>query len=216
MGLKAQSTGEPRELIPCLTSDGKTITYLAVVVGVYDLGTQSGGQYGPNHQILVTFELHRKRGPAKDKAGRVFLISNFYNLSFGEGSNLRKDVEKILGRKFTDAEAKDGFDVETLLGKACRLQIEHKTKDGKTRAIIGGLMSLDEDDPTPETESDEVYYEIDSSRTVPDSIPDWIGKLIRRSKEFGGSGGSGGSSKGNGAGQPVGTAVSDDDDDIPF
>lgn len=179
MGMKATSTGEARELIPAKS-------YLAVVCGVYDLGTQSGGAYGAKHQILIAWELHNRKGPVRDKEARVLTISNFYTLSFGDKANLRRDVESMLNRRFTETEAKEGYDVEDLLGIACRLQVEHGFKaDNTPKDLVGSIMALDEDDEQPKPELNHVYFEIiGPSCDIPKEVPEWIQKIIKKSPEW--------------------------------
>lgn len=211
--LRAKDEGEPRKPIPAGN-------YFAIVCGVYDIGTQTGGQYGPKHQIIVQWELHKRKGPMRNEKGDVMTTSNFYGLSFGDLSNLRHDVEAMLGRKFTAAEAKSGYDIEELLGKPCRLQIVHDTKaDGKIKDMIGTIMPLDEDDEKPKGEVDEVYFEINlHDLTVPSSVPEWVAKIIRRSSEFIGEKAgtaTGGGSSGRQTAR-VGVGAPMQDDDIPF
>jgi hypothetical protein len=182
MGLMAKSggNGEPRELVP---AGG----YFAVVCGVYDIGTQAGGMYGPKRQFVVTWELHKKSGPATDSQGRALTISNFYTLAFSEKANLRHDVESMLGITFSEATVRDGFDIETLLSVPCRLRVVHgKKADGSPRDEIGSLMPLDEDDPKVQPALDHHYFEIrPGEREIPDWVPKWVANKIAESQEFG-------------------------------
>jgi hypothetical protein len=178
MPITAKSNSVPREVVP----QG---SYLAIVIGVYDLGTQNGGQYGPQHKVLFTWELHKRSGPFKNKQGNVVTINKFYTLSFGEKATLRKDVEGMIARTFTKEEAKNGFDVEQLLGKACRIQIVHEKKnDGAISDRVGSVMALDEEENAPEAELDQFSYELDPSKGVSESVPEWIRKMIWASTEW--------------------------------
>jgi hypothetical protein len=104
-------------------------TYLAVVVGCYDLGTQQGGKYGPKHQVLLQYELHsKKKGVVRNKEGDPVLISAWYGLTFSDKSVLRKHTEAILQRSFTAEEAKEGYDVANLVDMGCRVSVLHKDK----------------------------------------------------------------------------------------
>lgn len=200
MGLKAKDTGggEPRELVPAGN-------YLGRVCGVYDIGTQAGGMYDPKHQIVVTWELHKRKGPARNGKGEVLTISKFYTLSFHEKATLRKDVEALLGQSFDDGTE---FDVESLLGMSCRLQVVHtKKQNGDPRDAIGALMPLDDDDSVPKPELDDVYFEIRPDHAIPDNVPKWVRKKVEESVEYGG--------KSNGTTRaPVAAGVADDD--IPY
>lgn len=202
MGLKAKDTGggEPRELVPAGN-------YIGRICGVYDIGTQAGGMYDPKHQIVVTWELHRRKGPARNGTGAVLTISKFYTLSFHEKATLRKDVESLLGQSFDDGSE---FDVESLVGLSCRVQVVHQKKaNGDPRDAIGALMPLDEDDPTPKPELDDVYFEIRPDHAIPDNVPKWVQQKVSESLEYGGG-------KKNGAPRPAPVGAGAVDDDIPY
>lgn len=177
--LLATNKAEKRDLIPAKT-------YLAIVCGVYDLGTQTS-QFGDQHQIYISWELHRAKGPVRDKEGRVQTIGKFVTLSFNEKANLRKDiVQPMLGRTFTEDEAKSGYDVEQLVGLACRLQVDHVVKPDKSiRDQVGSIMALDEDDDAPRPELNHVYFEISGiGCDIPREVPEWIGKMVKKSPEW--------------------------------
>jgi hypothetical protein len=163
--------------------------YLGVIVGLYDIGTQQG-PYGAQHKIITITELHRKRGPATDSKGRPLTVPTFYSLTFGsmngKKSRLRADVETITGRVFTDQEAEEkGFDVQDLLGLTYRLTVApHQSKEGKAQSKITAVMPLDEDDPRPQAEADQVYYELDPTEPIPSGVPKWIAGFIERSQEW--------------------------------
>lgn len=221
MAIVAKQSGETREPVPAGN-------YFGVIVGVYDIGTQEGGKFGPKHQIVVQFELHKKKGVCRDKEGQPLRISKFYALAFGEKSALRPDVERILGRKFTEEEAKEGYDVTQLLEKTCRLVVTHDKKDdGSVRDQIDQITSLDEDDPEITPESDSVVYELDPERGFDDTVPEWIQKMAQRSAEWQKANGKAparsspakaavGAGKPAGKGKPGREPGEDDDDDNPF
>jgi hypothetical protein len=121
------------------------------------------------------------------------VIPQFYSLSFnsmnGKKSKLRSDVETITCRVFTEEEAeRDGFDIESLVGQAYRLTlVENVRPDGKKLAKVSTCMALDEDDPKPESQADEVYFELDDQTIKSgklDGIPKWIARFIERSEEW--------------------------------
>lgn len=178
MAITAKSTGMPRDPVPAGN-------YFGVVVGVYDIGTQEGGKFGPKHQIVVQLELHKRKGVVRDKEGNPLRISKFYNLAFSDKADLRKDCEKILNRKFTPEEAKEGYDVTQLIDKACRLTVANEEKDdGTIRDQIDSFMAMDEDDPEIEPESSSVVYELWPGDEFKDEVPEWIQKLAQKSQEW--------------------------------
>ena len=178
MGIIARQNGEARKPVPAGN-------YFGVCVGVYDIGTQPGNKFGPKHQVILQFELHRKKGPARDEAGKPLLISKFYNLAFADKSTLRHDVESILGRSFTEAEAKRGYDISQLLEVDCRLTVHHAAReDGGVRDEIGTFMVCDDEDPKIEPVSDAVVYELTPGKEISDSVPEWVRKKIEACSEW--------------------------------
>lgn len=211
MGLVAKQTGDAHKPVPAGN-------YFGVLIGVFDIGTHASPKYGPQHQVVMQFELHKKKGVARNDAGKPLTISKFYTLSFGEKSNLRADVERILGRKFTEEEAKKGYDITELIDRACRLTIVHEESDGKTRDKIDAVTALDEDDPAIKGESDTVVHD-DIDSEPGDDVPEWIANLVRKSAEWSKKGGGNGkaTAKTNGHAKASARAAGDDDDDdIPF
>jgi hypothetical protein len=208
----AQSRGEARAPVPAGS-------YFGVVVGVFDIGTQEGGKFGPKHQVVIQFELHKRKGICRSEDGKILTISKFYNLAFSDKADLRKDVERILGRKFTPEEAKTGYDVSDLIDKGCRIVVTHEKKDdGSIRDQIESVAPLDtEDDPKIEAQSDGIVYELEPSKAFVESIPQWIQKLAQKSQEWqakGGSPSSNGSAKASNGSRK--REPGDDDDDQPF
>lgn len=227
MAITAKTEFEPRDLVP-------PGNYFGVVVGVYDIGTQPSEKYDPVHKIILQFELHKKKGPALTAKNEPLMISGFYPLAFGinqktkKASKLREAVEGILGKTFTDAEAKAGYDVTRLLEKGCRLTVAHDKdeKGNPTYDYIKSYMPLDDDDPQIESLSNCIVYELDTASDIPDDVPKWVQKQIRKSLEWVKVHGAAShddkakpkahvGGNGNGNGKPARDA-GDDDDDVPF
>lgn len=77
-----------------------------------------------------------------NETGRPFIVSNSYTMSLHERSNLRKDLEKWRGKKFTPEELK-GFDLEALIGVNCQLLVTHNEgKDGNMYANVDAIAPL--------------------------------------------------------------------------
>ena len=68
-------------------------------------------------------------------------ISKEYSFSIGDKSTLRKDLQAWRGQPFTEEELM-GFNLESILNKACQLQIIVEEKDGRTFNNIAGIMAL--------------------------------------------------------------------------
>ncbi len=143
--------------------------YLGRCNGVYLLGTQPGYQGGdPQSQIMLTFELHKRKGPCLTNGGKgdfILEASRIMSLWASPKSILIEFAGAMRGEPYTEDELKGleksgGFDPEPLLGQCCRLALEDKTTNGKTKTIIKSVSALDsEDDKAPKAFGDEVYWD---------------------------------------------------------
>jgi len=114
-------------------------THAAVCCDVRDLGvleTTWQGQTKRQHKILVSWQIDEPRDD-----GKPYLVSKRYTLSLHEKAGLRKDLEAWRGRAFTEPELQQ-FDVESIIGKPCLLQVMHRQSGGDTYANVAGIMGL--------------------------------------------------------------------------
>lgn len=116
-------------------------THQAVCVDVIDKGiVEMPGYDGKppkkKHMISIAWQLNEARDD-----GKRFLVYRRYSLSLNEKASLRKDLESWRGKAFT-REEEMGFDVETVIGVNCLLNVQHRTKDGKTYANVVSIMPL--------------------------------------------------------------------------
>jgi hypothetical protein len=70
----------------------------AVCVDAVDLG-ELDTRFGSKHKLSLIFELEEV-----DQEGKRFIVGKRYTWSLNEKSNLRKDLERWLGRKFKSEE----------------------------------------------------------------------------------------------------------------
>lgn len=165
--------------------------YVATCYGLVDLGTHANPVFGgEQHKILVQWEVPEVRGEFERDGQKVNLpraISKRYTLSLSEKANLRKDLESWRGRKFTTQELA-GFDLRTLLGATCQLQIVHDTsKEGRTYANIAAIMALPKGTPKPKPENPTMFFSFEEAGdkpTLPNGLPEWIANIVKESKEW--------------------------------
>ncbi len=95
------------------------------------------------NKIRLTFELPLEKQIFKEgEEAKPVVISQDYTFSMAPKANLRKLVEGIIGTTLADHEA-DSFDVDSIIGMPCLLNIIHKTsKAGKERAEIANASPL--------------------------------------------------------------------------
>lgn len=102
-------------------------THAAIVVGVIDLGTHDTmyqGQKKQAHKIRLVFETPF----AKTSEDKPFIVVEKWTYSLAPSANFRKLLESWRGKKFEDSEK---FQVKSLLGVKCMIQVIHSPKKGE-------------------------------------------------------------------------------------
>jgi len=102
----------------------------ATVVSTLDLGMEEG-QRGAKDYVAVDFEIDSKN----PESGENFRLRRKFTKSTHEKSKLRPAIEGILDRRLTPAEERE-FDLESLIGRECVLEVEHVHIDGHTFARV--------------------------------------------------------------------------------
>lgn len=154
-------------------------THAAVCDMVVDMGIQDGGQYAPKHKVYLRWQIPGERVEFEkdgEKVNKPAVIGRTLTLSLSEKGNLRPMLEAWRGRRFT-AEELRGFDVSSVLGKACMLNVVHEDKGGKTYANIAGLLAMPKGIPTPRLDGDPVLYD-DDNRDSWNNLRPWMQEKI--------------------------------------
>lgn len=134
--------------------------YQAVCFDVWDIGIQKSiyeGRVSVAKKIVIGWEVDER-----DPRGKRQRLCGWYTLSLGKKANLRRDLTSWRGREFTTEELKGkGFDMNTLVGANCMLNVIHK-EDGKPKVSAVTAMPKNLPKIAPET---------------PREIPEWIKKF---------------------------------------
>ena len=195
--------------------------HLARCYRIVDLGTQKSeymGQVKYQHKIMLGWEIHGtddKGQPLRMRDGRPFAIFKNYTLSWSEKANLRLELQSWRGKPFTQEEMRR-FDLETILGKWCMLNIIERP------AKTGGSVYSNVDGVTPVPaiiRQNGLPEAINPNEMFNLSTPDWamfeqfsenLKKKIQASPEYEKA------KTGVKAPAPVGGMDDDDLSDIPF
>lgn len=109
-------------------------------VVVLDLGTHRDakfldkkGQPVKRHLVQIQFELDQMMEINGEQ--KPMMATMRQTLSLGEKANLRKHLETWRGKKFSEADIKEGFDLSKILGKPALLNIQH-SDDGKYANVM--------------------------------------------------------------------------------
>jgi hypothetical protein len=153
--------------------------YLAMCNGVYMLGSQPGYKGAAEKpQVMLTFELHKRKGPARRSDGNILEISRIMSFTFNEKATLTEFAAALLNEHYTEArleqiKGEGGFDPELLLGRGCWMDViqEKGSESGKLKNKITGVSPLDpDDDAPPAMETDDVYWDWTLGHEVPNRI----------------------------------------------
>jgi len=179
MSIKAPITERIFELVPAGS-------HVARIYQVIDIGTEEGFQGKQQHKVRIMLELPNKKKVFREGEGeKPFSIGQEFTLSMFELANLRGFIEGIKGG-MTDEEASE-FDVESLLGEPCLVNIIHKksARTGKDYAIVAsaspipsGLVCPPQINPSSKLSYDEFDY------TLYGSLPNWLQERISATPEF--------------------------------
>lgn len=109
----------------------------AVCVDVVDEGFKPT-QFGDKHKVRFVFQI----GEQTTKGYR-FSVSAWFNLSMHENASMRQFLEQWRGRPFTEVEINTppGFDLESVIGVPCTINVVHNVSNGKTYANISAVAA---------------------------------------------------------------------------
>ena len=136
--------------------------HVAVCVGVWDLGNTAVTFNTTNetkilHKILIRWEIDEELQQEGEYKGKKKCVEQTYNFTFHEKSNLRRAVESWIG-KLKDDVIMVGFDLESLIGQACMLNIVHNIDEhGKTWVNVNNISKLPKGLQPFETDNLETY-----------------------------------------------------------
>lgn len=158
-------------------------SHIAVCNLVADLGMQPGSAAypAPKQKVFIRFEIPAER-VEYEKDGRKIsgpaVIGSFFTASMHEKAMLRNRLEGWRGRVFTDEEA-GNFDVSSILGKPCMLNVVENSVGDKTYTNIASISPLPRGIAAPTAENKLLYYAEDDKGDF-DLLPDWIKEKIEK------------------------------------
>lgn len=158
--------------------------YTAVSSAIIDLGLQRNEQFGKTQRkfMMIWTIIGEEIEINGEKQPRT--ISKEYSFSLNEKSTLRKDLQAWRGKTFSEEELK-GFNILTILNKACQLQIILEEKNNKKYNNIAGIMSLPKGSTIEELENT-YYFDMENFETWGNfqKIPNWIQEKIKKAENL--------------------------------
>jgi len=133
----------------------------------------------PVESLFLSYEL--PECPRED--GAPFRIGKQMAISHFEKANLSQHVTALRGNALTRDE-QEGFQVQSLLGKACNIIVTHTMKDnGDTVAKIQSVAQHTGKVPKPVTELAFLDFE-NQDQTILDSLPAWLQAIVAQGKPY--------------------------------
>ena len=178
-----------------------------VCVAVIDLGTQYNQIFNKEQpKVMITWEL--PDFPLEGENDITFrLISKEYTAVLHAKSNLSIDLVSWRGKQFAPEEL-EGFDIKTVLGANCLVNVVHNDKGYANVAAVARLPK----GMTKRVATYALMYDMDEGvMAIPPNVPEWIEKKIKASKEY--IAASGGQAE---PPDPSEGQVPVDDEDLPF
>jgi hypothetical protein len=181
MALKAPSgNNTSRQIAP----EG---AYPARCYQIIDLGTtmQTGQFPGKKRKVQFIFELPTETYEFEKGEGlKPFYARSIYNLSMNEKAVLRRDIESWAGKKMSN-EIAGNFDIFTLLGRPCIVNITHIEKGDATYANIIGMSPLPKGMVCPPAFNTALCYNTEEhDEAVFSQLPEFIQDKIKMSDEW--------------------------------
>lgn len=146
----------------------------AVLADIRDMGMREStwnGETKMKHKVLFVFLTDEVFGSEVEDpvtgemvevpeflVGRPRAVSQMFTMSLHENAALRKFIKQWFGRDLPDEEIKKGFDLESLIGRQCQLNIGIDERNGRHYANINAVMKLGRGQAGPEIPEDYVRF----------------------------------------------------------
>ena len=159
-------------------------THLAVCNMLIDLGLQTSEVYkNTTRKVLIGWEIPGETIKAED-GEHPRTLSKRYTASLNESANLRQDLAAWRGRDFT-AEELEAFDLRSIVGKSCLINVIHRDSNGKTYANIQNIMALPKGMEKGKLSDKPVVYDMDNDPiSAVEELPKWIADIVIKSQTY--------------------------------
>lgn len=159
-------------------------THLAVCNMLVDLGLQTSEVYkNTSRKVLIGWEIPGETIKTED-GEHPRTLSKRYTASLNESANLRQDLAAWRGRDFTSEEL-DAFDLRSIVGKSCLINVIHRDSNGKTYANIQNIMALPKGMEKGVLSGKPTVFDLDSDPlSAVEELPKWIADIVIKSQTY--------------------------------
>lgn len=156
--------------------------YMAVCVGVIDLGEQYSEQFkNYSNKCMIVWELPGETVEI-DGEQKPRQLSKEFTISSSNKSNLRKFIESWNGKTYSDDDFLD-LDIFDQIGKPCQLNVVLNSTG--EYANVDNIMPIPRGFSAPTTDTPPVRWDIEQwDDKVFESLPEWIREKIKKSTQY--------------------------------
>ena len=160
-------------------------TYLAVCVGIVDLGEQYNQTFKKFiEKLLIVFEIPSETLEI-DGEKKPRWLSKEFTASMGDKGNLKKFLVSWRGKAFTDSELEGAYDITEMLRVPCMLQVLKEEKNEKVYNNISAAIALPAGMGNVEPVSEPFAFDMDEwNEDVFTALPEWIQNKIKNSSQY--------------------------------
>ena len=112
--------------------------YTSTLISIEEKESSINGSSGT--YLLWTFETNSRLNK-----GTKTTLTGTSSTNFGPNAKPRKWVQTLLGRVLTKEEAREGLELDQLIGAQCRLLIGQVEKDDAVYNVIENITSIDDE-----------------------------------------------------------------------
>ncbi len=179
MKAPVSSGGGARQLAP----EG---SHVARCYQIIDHGTHFEEKYKKrNRKVQFMFELPYEKAVFNEEKGeQPFYVKTQFNMFMNEKASLRKFIEAWIGKTMTDKQAAD-FDITSLIGQPCMLNVVHNVKGENTYANIASIMPVPKGTQVPPAINEQLVFDtLNPDKEVFDKLPEFLQEIIKDSDEI--------------------------------
>lgn len=178
MAIDFKGTEKPRELVPAGA-------HIAILYSAVELGTMEvefNGEKKKQRKIRLTWELPEEMRDF-DGVQKPMVIGKTYTISLFEQAKLRPIVVGMLGSLTEEEE--ENFNIKSLLGKPCMLQVTHEDFNGKKYASVVSATQLPKSVPAPVQFNETQYFDYaEFDQETYDKLPAFVKDKMAESDEM--------------------------------
>lgn len=178
MAIDFKGTEKPKELVPAGA-------HIATLYSIVELGTMDGEYMGnptSKRKIRLSWELPEEMREF-DGEQKPMVVGKTYTASLFKQSQLRPIVEGMLGGLTEEQE--ETFDIKSLLGKSCMVQISHEEYNGNKFASVVSCTQLPKSVKAPAPVNPSVYFDYaEFNEEVYGKLPKWMKDKMAESHEM--------------------------------